>query len=435
MSEKTKSTKLLTCRTLAAFVLFVIANIAILNAVPKQDKELTAKILTDNPNEKRQEGEWVWWVSRNYLKDHADADVALMGSSMMSSAVYSAESNYIKKDVDCVTDKQSHLLEDMLGQRLGVKPKTYVFAMGGAMASDHYLLAKSMFTEKHKPKLVVVGVNPRDFIDNTMPSVSSTEPFYFLAPYVNLGDLKEVAFADGIERLEWAINDHLPIMTVGKQIKEAIPELSKQASNMVSIALTGKSNLEPEPKVEEKIATKPKKATTAVDVLNAVYGKQSEVKPGTWVLPPMPFHKFVNNMYEYERRYKNPYPATFEPQKKFFTAFLKHLQDEDIQVLVLGMPSLWPNRALLPDKFWGEFQGFIADSCQKYGAKYVDLNDDKKYSNKCYLDTVHLNQRGGKILLNQITNNIAKEKNLASSITGDTKRNSIAGKNIEKKWQ
>ncbi|MBZ0187293.1 MAG: hypothetical protein K8F91_13685, partial [Candidatus Obscuribacterales bacterium] len=100
MNEKeNKKNKLITSRALAAFVLFALTNVMVFSLVPKPVKELTAKICTDNPNEKRQEGRWIWWVSRNYLADHTDADIALMGSSQMSSAVYSSEANYIHQDV------------------------------------------------------------------------------------------------------------------------------------------------------------------------------------------------------------------------------------------------------------------------------------------------------------------------------------------------
>ncbi|MEZ4534530.1 MAG: hypothetical protein R3D26_05885, partial [Cyanobacteriota/Melainabacteria group bacterium] len=217
--QNPKPTNLITSRTVAALLLFFAVNVAIISLVPKETKELTARILTDNPNEKRKQGRWIWWVSRNYLKDHPDADIALMGSSMMSSAVYSAEANYLEKDVDCVTDKESNMLSDMLQKRLGTRPKSYVFAMGGAMASDHYMVASTLFNKKHKPKMVVVGVNPRDFIDNTMPSVSSTEPFFFLKPYAKLDSLADCAFGDPIERLEWVINDYLPIMSLGRSFK------------------------------------------------------------------------------------------------------------------------------------------------------------------------------------------------------------------------
>lgn len=435
MSDKAKTTSLITSRTLAAFILFVMANVLIVSAVPKEKKELTAKILTDNPNEKRQKGRWVWWVSRNYLKDHPDADIALMGSSMMSSAVYSSEANYLQKNVDCVTDKKSEMLSDMLEERLSVDKKAYVFAMGGAMASDHYLVSNTLFNEKHKPKLVVVGVNPRDFIDNTMPSVSSTEPFYFLAPYANLGALSDSAFIDPIERLEWIINDHLPIMAVGRVIKDTIPKISRQASDKLSVALTGKSNLKDpvaDQGEEEKVASAGKETKTTEDVLNAIYGKQSEVKPGVWVIPPRPFYHFVNNMHEYQRRYKNPYPSIYGPQKRFFNAFLKDLKDKDIEVLVLGMPSLWPNRALLPDKFWNDFRQSISTSCEKNGATWVDLTADKRFNNRDYLDTVHLNRRGGDKLLEIIADQIKTRENLASSLTG--KDSAIAGKTKPKTW-
>ena len=68
IKSENKIRKFITSRTLAAFVLFVVANLFIFGQSNDQKKELTLKILTDNPNEQRQKGRWVWWVSRNYLK-------------------------------------------------------------------------------------------------------------------------------------------------------------------------------------------------------------------------------------------------------------------------------------------------------------------------------------------------------------------------------
>lgn len=412
--------KMIGSRTLAALLLFVIVNLIVFGMLPRTARQLTAAELKASPNEKRQEGHWIWWVARNYLVDHPDADIAILGSSQMSAALYSAEPLYLKKAVDCVTDKESELLSDRLSERLGVKPSSYIFAMGGAMASDHYMLARALFTREHKPKLVIVGVNPRDFIDNMVPSINATEPFNFLLPYVDLDDMSRYAFPDAIAWLDWKLNETLPVALAGKTFKETLPALTEGAADLVATNI-----LKTDTRAAGKQAETAVAASGRVDVLNAIYGKESEVKPGVWVIPPESLKSFVNNQHEYEKRYKNPAPAIYQNQKAFFKAFLSYCKKESIEVMVVGMPSLWPNRALLPDSFWTEFKSSLQAMCTDSGATWVDLFEDDRFNNRDYLDTVHMNMKGGEKLVSVLVDHIAGSPALADALT---RPSDIAGK-------
>lgn len=412
MKETDSRKKMIGSRTLAALLLFVIANLVVVAMLPRTTRQLTAAELKASPNEKRQEGRWIWWVARNYLVDHPDADIALLGSSQMSAALYSAEPLHLKKAVDCVTDKESVLLSDRLSEKLGVKPSTYMFAMGGAMASDHYMLARALFTREHKPKLVIVGVNPRDFIDNMVPSVNATEPFNFLLPYVDLGDMSRYAFPDAIAWLDWKLNETLPIALAGKTFKEALPAITETAADLVATKILKTDTRTCQAEACTNVADNGR-----VDVLNAIYGKESEVKPGVWVIPPESLKSFVNNQHEYEKRYKNPAPAIYQREKTFFKAFLTYCKNENIEVMVVGMPSLWPNRALLPDSFWSEFKSSLQAICTDTGATWVDLFGDERFNNRDYLDTVHMNMKGGEKLVSALVDHIAASRTLAGALT------------------
>lgn len=103
--------------------------------------------------------------------------------------------------------------------------------------------------------------------------------------------------------------------------------------------------------------------------------------------------------------------------------------------MVVGMPSLWPNRGLLPDKFWKDFNQFLASSCQEYGATWIDLSDDKRFNNRDYLDTVHMNKKGGDKLLEIIADEIRERKNLAASLTDSETDTALAGREKPENWQ
>jgi hypothetical protein len=140
--------------------------------------------------EARQEGPWIWWVTRSFLAKKAEPRTwLLLGSSQMGSAIFSAEAEHRKEALDTTDQREVTRLSDALKNLTGKQPEVFNLAMGGAMVSDHYLLARTLFKGGQKPKAVIIGVNPRDFLDNTLPSASSTDAFYFLSPYVNVSKL------------------------------------------------------------------------------------------------------------------------------------------------------------------------------------------------------------------------------------------------------
>jgi len=92
------------------------------------------------------------------------------------------------------------------------------------------------------------------------------------------------------------------------------------------------------------------------------------------------------------------------------------MQQEDIKVLVVGMPSLPMNRALLPDSFWQEFRGQLLATTKAHGAEWLDLTDSTAFEKSDFLDTVHLNASGGEKLFALMAANIHDRDSLASSL-------------------
>lgn len=426
--EQQKQRKLINSRTLVALVSFAVLNVILAGSVSKHENKLTDKIVLNSNNEKRQEGNWIWWITRNYLVDGKDADLVFMGSSQMGAALYASEAAHLKHPVDTVVQRRSTLTEKLLHDKIGSDTTAFNVSMGGAMVSDQFMISKTLFNSDHKPKLVVIGVNPRDFIDNSMPSASATDSFKYLSPYVDLGPLSANAFPDLIGWMDWQINNALPTKVTGDQLKTKLPEIVLSvlpAAPARVVAEDGSVTAEGQSK-------KPAAGDAGnSDVLKAIYGNQGEVRPGEWKVVSCSWGAFKDNSNEYQVRYKDPNPSIYPNQKKFFEAFLANMKRENIKVLVVGMPSLWPNRALLPDKFWQDFRQYLASTSTEYGAEFVDVFADPKFDSKDYLDTVHLNSSGGERLVRIITDAIAKNDNLASCL----KDNSIAKKSVSNNWQ
>jgi len=300
------------------------------------------------------------------------------------------------------------------------------------MISDQFMLAKALFNEDHKPKLVVIGVNPRDFMDNSFQSVNSTDAFNYLRPYVDLKGLGNYAFTDLFSWLNWQI-EGLPARQLTTRYAPTIAGLENKIFDDCLIRLTQAARAQND---KVKTAASPAGAEqnvngteqvaagqTAADQkaddhesLKAIYGNTQEVTAGKWKVVASTWGAFQDNTREYAMRYKNPDPPIYPIEKRFFEEFLAYLQAEDIKVLVVGMPSLWPNRALLPEKFWKDFRADVAASTTKYGGTWLDLYDDPRFNNTDYLDTVHLNPAGGFKLVRCVVDSIADNNQLAFSV-------------------
>ncbi len=142
--------------------------------------------------------------------------------------------------------------------------------------------------------------------------------------------------------------------------------------------------------------------------LDAIYQTADEVTPGKFRVVARGWGAHYDNNYEYRRRYKNPRPPIYQAQKKFFEQLLAYLKQEDIAVVVVGMPSMEPNRALLPDDFWREFRSYVKDTCGQYRANWIDLTADSQFQKSDFLDMVHLNAIGGIKLANSVAQAISE---------------------------
>lgn len=402
----------------SALIGYGVVNLLFMNLVFQKKPEMTAAIITQSPSEKRQEGNWIWWVTRNYLVKHPDAEIALMGSSQMASASFAIESDSQNVNVDCVTDKNSRFLSQLVKERTGVDTHTCLFALGGAMISDQYIIAKTLFTQKHKPKLIVLGVNPRDFIDNLMPSCASTETFHFLSPYTDLSKFANHNFNSIFTRMDWTMNEMLPLKVMRNAVAQNIKSVGDNILNQAGFGINEDADL---------IANEEKsnsgndgdgegKAANAT-ILDAIYGKLTEVKPATQIIHPGMRFDFMDNMREYTKRYKSADVAMYSAQKKYFEELLTYCNEQNIKVVVVGMPNMWPNRELLPAEFWTSFKTYLGQTCNKYGAAFIDhLDDDKLFLTNDYIDCVHMNQHGGKKLLTSVADTIAKNPKIAQSL-------------------
>lgn len=388
-------------RLVSAFVvaamLFAIVNfVTVINYVPAKrhlDQAAVNPANVDHPVQK-QTKTWSYWVAKGYMEQTQAPDVVVFGSSQMGSAIACADAQLTKQVVDTATHKRLVSLETELQTQLGGRKPISVFnaAIPGCMVSDVDLISKVLFNESGlKPKVVVVGVAPRDFLDNTLPSPTGTEPWHFFAQFVPVAERPAAAFTDFFAALDWQINQHT--------LRELYP--------LAQVWLGTENANEPEAETDTK--GKDKKNDTP---LAAVLGTLGEVKQGQWLVPANIPPMWKDNTPEYKNRFKDSRHPIYKTEKQFFNDFLARMKQENIKVVAVGMPSLPMNRALLPDKFWARFHNDVGSACRAHGALYVPLYDDPSYQVADYLDTVHLDASGGQKLFARVAAAMAAQNDV-----------------------
>lgn len=257
---------------------------------------LSKETITASDSETRQQGKWPWWLSRAYVLRSHPPDIAVLGSSQIGAATYSADAKLLRENLDCVTYRKIATLEQELFKRTGQRFQVCNLSMGGEMVSDALLFSRALFVGKRNPGLVIIGISPRDFIDNDLSSPSATDPFEFLSPYVNLSDLSSAAYPNFFSYLGWLIDQNIPFKKEQANLAECLKQFANDrlpAAVPVAAAKKGES--------ESGASTGKQKL-----LLQAISGCVGEVKPGEWIVPAASPPLFMDNTREYLHRYHDP---------------------------------------------------------------------------------------------------------------------------------
>lgn len=357
------------------------------------DKQSESTLAKDVLNTKKAEvpsGSWTWWAAHGYFEDAKAPDVVMLGSSLVNSACWAADAITTGRPVDCASHHRVFTLEKALQSDLDLaSPRVVNVSVQGAAASDYYMMTRGLTETGRKPKVLVIGIAPRDFIDNKMQSLGATEPFMFYQRYVDFDDTVAKAYGNpydrGMSEMEWRLGQ-LPLRKLHATVKPFLTDSKSAADTNVS----NKDQLR-----------------------LALSNGAINIRPGDIVVPATMSDLWFDNTKEYVSRYKNPNPPNYKTQLFFFDETLKRMNAQGIKVLVVEMPTLPMNRALLPDQFWTSYRSQLSELCKKNDAGYLDLSNSPDYVKADYVDTCHVNWRGGAKVLKRISEELANQPHIA----------------------
>jgi len=293
--------------------------------------------------------------------------------------------------------KKADYLQDLLSKRLGTSVTVCNAAVAASVVSDDYLIARKYLASGKRPKMAILCVAPREFLDNQRSLIDKTATYSILADFSSLPDLIAQK-ADFVRVFDSALGMAWTLYRTRTDYKDFLCAWTATTTgNALTLHNANLATRGADP-------TKGKK-----DV--GVFTETKEV----YLQPP----NDLADMGGYEGMYLPVNQTQFTNQKQYFTKLLALLQTERIPVVVVDVPVSDRNYALLPKDTLKTYYSFLADTTKDYGAALICAGADQKFDTvNDFEDSAHMNGRGGEKLFGAIANGITGNPAIASAIGG-----------------
>ncbi len=344
----------------------------------------------------------IWWTVNGFANEKSAPDIALLGSSLMMTAHHAGDATKLKATQNEVTHFHSSCLEDFLAEKIGHKPTSFSFAIAGQMASDSYLITRSLLTGDKQPKVIVLGIGPRDLIDNTLPSAASTETFKYLS---RISDLSDIALSArrspneviqyGFENLLYSLSQRPSLVALQNKLVYSIVPFGKNAITKNEICT---------PFFLRMMARR--------DFPDDNGANELMIGPHGLVNEP-----YLDNTSEYLQRYAHINYKTYMYQLSHLENLMKLAQERGIQLVLVNMPLTESNVKLLPQGFYDQYKHKLADMATANGASYIDMNKPDSFEIKHFHDSVHLNGLGGVEFFKLLSNELALDRSFGAALS------------------
>jgi hypothetical protein len=384
---------------MASLAIFAVVNTVVLGALG--NKTLTYALTEQNR------------IGDDLIYSGRPADIVLLGSSVMRGPFYYCD---LRPALSLVYENynKSLALEKAI-DKIDGEQKVYNFARDGEMVSDAMLIVNDFLKDKNKPKVLVYGIAPRDFLDHTLPSETNTEEFNMLANLTDCLRYSNVFAEGGWQWLQVLASKALPYFDARKVVQEKLAQMFNRPQNGAPRPIATKQ--------DPFDATK--ESSTREDILRPLKKKFVEAVRKDKTLKAEAIASQIRmqkalmdaqndteawrqGLLQYAIRYWYIDKARYNRQMYALEALLAITKQRGIKVMLVNMPLAAGNVSLLPQDFYLTYLDDLQKASTKYGAKFINLQNRKEFDRSCYKDPVHLNVFGGHKLIDLLANNIVE---------------------------
>ncbi|MBX3138574.1 DUF1574 family protein [Candidatus Obscuribacterales bacterium] len=346
------------------------------------------------------------------MSAHENPQVLLLGSSLVlvpsvrcDDDFYKRKTRYDRWYYRNVIDEytKADFFQNELARESGKQRNVLDLAVAASIMSDQYLILKKYLDSGKSPEMIVLGIAPRDFLDNLRQDPEKTPTYSILADLTCIKDLFEQ-----------------------KRSKESITNFALGYFSDVyknrgdyKTFLTGYTARVTGHPVDLYNATKEMEKAAAATASVPTADLIAEPKNDSGVLDnSKPIYEArKNNLFdlkEYRRIYLPVNNQVFKTQMSYLDKFLALAQSHEIPVVLVEMPVTNENLALLPDDIKARFEKKVEMLATKYDAKVVKPLEKHRFTTEDFEDSVHLNGKGGTRVFSYVAEEIGKDRELAA---------------------
>lgn len=318
------------CRTVAALLLFLLVNIAIDCWRPLRNFAVDGRPFLDQHSYFNKSAELSWRKK--------SPDVLILGSSLAMCAIATADYSLMQKPYPLFfsADFTTYCDAKCIRQEVGLPLSFFNYSCPGYLIShDLQLLAEVL--SKGSPKLIVIMVAPRDFIDNLLYAQDSPR--------------------SESEPVEKAIARLLRLYAVRGDFAYLFKKYIRSIYENRSIAW------------------------------QAVLSKRT-------IDTPLSKYEMYEDEATYMHRYNPLNWKRYKVQVQCFELMLANCRSKKVPVLVVNMPLPQFNLKLLEPDFYRQYMDMLQEKAKYYGADFLDLQSGD-YTAADFRDYAHLRHTGG----------------------------------------
>jgi hypothetical protein len=327
-------------------------------------------------------------------------------------AMAEGDATWSGRRFDLTTYRKARYFDSVMADNVGTPQSTISLAAPGQVVSDAYLTLKEGLNEGLKPRLVIYGIAPRDFIDSTMQSPFDTECYRYVSRLISAKELEPLLRSDVVSTLFRSISSALPL---SRQALDLQMEFSKTLTSWGDRALNNGLSVQAMP-LEKRMTI-----LSSYEPLDMVPGFiHAEVAHREDIV-----RQYRDNLDDYKARYRKPSSRFYDGQLGCLSKLIDLCESNGIDLIVVNMPIRKCNVDLLDS---GVYTRYLSDVSKLVSsskrAKYRDLCDFSLFEKQDYRDSVHLNGFGGIKFSNQLANAIC-----------ETRRTLRLGANVQRETQ
>jgi hypothetical protein len=320
----------------------------------------------------------------SFLPSAEQPDVVLLGSSLVLVPAVRCDDQllgktpcydrwYYDRYIPCYS--QSVYLQKQLQDKFGLTLRIKNLGVASSIMSDQCGIFKLMLSEGKRPGLLILGLAPRDFLDNSQQKHLQTPTRTFIHEYSQASLLPEKC-------------DPAGLLAAGSKITHRF----------------------------EKVFGRIRSECT--DLACRLTGHPSQAEVNTTAAAGGDRPNRLVDVETYRKLYNPPNFTMLAQQSNYLEQLLATARENRISVLVINMPLTRENTDTLDRQALAAYQDTLANLTTKYGAGFLNIGSGSAdYSLKDFEDCCHLNTRGGEKLYASLVSYLDNNHELLSALS------------------